>query len=80
MPPLLDRIWVDLASYPIDTFETELEEAIEQKGYPVVLIADLDQDGEFRSMEKLEIIKDLLREGEYTEYYKNEWFCVYKPE
>ena len=79
MPPLLSRIWVDLAGYPIDTFETELEEAIEQKGYPVVLIADLDQDGEFRSMEKLEIIKDLLREGEYTEYYKNEWYCVYKP-
>lgn len=79
MPPFLGRVWVDLESYPVATFEMELESAIEKKGYPIVLIADLNQNGQYMSMEKLDVVRRMLREGNYIKYYENEWYCIYRP-
>ncbi len=79
MPPFLGRVWIDLDNYSVHTFKAELENAIEEKGYPVVLIADLEQNGQYMSMEKLDIIHNMLREGNYVKYYENEWYCIYEP-
>ena len=80
MPPILGRVWVDLEGYSVYTFEEELESAVEKKGYPVILIADLEQDGQYTSKEKLDVINKMLQEGDYTKYYENEWYYVYVPE
>ena len=77
--PFLKKIWVDLESYSEKTFEIDLLKAIQEKGYPIILIADLDLDGKYRSESKLENLQIILNEGNYEEYYKNDYFILYVP-
>lgn len=79
MKPFFGRIWSDLDSYPIERFDAELKDEIKKSGYPVIVLADLKQDGLYRDMDKLEMIKETIRRGEYIEYYSNEWYQIYVP-
>ncbi len=77
MEPFLERVWIDLDGYSVESLRKDLGTSIEEKGYPVILIADMNQDGQYRSEEKLEIIKDVIKSGQYKKYYENEWYCIY---
>lgn len=75
--PFVNKSWIDLQSYPVEQLKKEMKTGIQEKGYPVILLADLDKDGQYRSEEKLKIIEEFLREGNYKKYYENEWYRVY---
>lgn len=77
--PFLENIWNDLASYPVDKFEKDLKNGIQEKGYPIILLADVDKDGVYRSEEKLDLIEQVLKEGTYNCSYENEWYKIYVP-
>ena len=77
--PFLENIWNDLASYPVDKFETDLENGIQEKGYPIILLADVDKNGVYRNEEKLALIEQVLEEGTYKCSYENEWYKIYIP-
>lgn len=79
MKPFFGKVWPDLESYPMKTFEMELKEGIKKRGYPVIVLADLEQDGLYRDMDKLKMIEKTLKRGEYIEYYSNEWYQIYIP-
>lgn len=79
MEPFFGKIWSDLASYPIEQFEDEMEQGIEKDGYPVILLADIKKNGQYRDMKKLELIEKVIKERTYTVYYENEWYKVYIP-
>lgn len=79
LPPCVGHVWIDLESYPLETFKKDLEEGIERKGYPVILIMNMDQTKLYSNTNKLEIIEKVLQEGDYQICYENDWYCVYKP-
>lgn len=76
-PFLKKKVWIDLENYSIERFQNELDEAVEEHGYPVILIADLDQDGVYRSEEKLEMLILFMEEAGYEIYYENQWYHIY---
>lgn len=80
MKPIINRIWIDLQSYSVEQFEKDISEGIKEKGYPVIVLADIDKDGVYSSEEKLEIIEKVMKEGHYQEYYINEYYRIYKTE
>lgn len=75
-PIISDKVWVDLDSYSVQRFETDLTEAVEENGYPIVLLAKQDV---YRSEEKLSRIYELLDNGEYDKICENIWYCIYIP-
>lgn len=80
MKPLPNRVWIDLQSYPSEQFKKDIYDGIKEKNYPVIILADLDQDGVYRSEEKLEIIEAVMKEGHYQEYYVNDYYKIFTPE
>ena len=80
MKPIPNRVWIDLQSYPSEQFEKDVYDGVKEKGYPVIILADLDQDGVYRSEEKLEIIETVMKEGHYQEYYVNDYYKIFTPE
>lgn len=79
MTPFFERIWSDLESYSLEDFDKDLQAGIEERGYPVILLADVEKDGLYRSAEKLQLIQDVMEEGNYEVYYENEWYQIYIP-
>lgn len=77
MKPFLNNVWIDLESYSATQFRKDLAEGLEEKGYPIILLADIEKDGLYRSEEKLEMIENILKDGNYKIYYQNEWYKIY---
>lgn len=80
MKPFFEKIWADLESYSQEDFKRDIEMGVMEDGYPVILLADVDQNEQYRDMEKLEMIKKTLDKGKYKVYYENEWYHIYIPE
>lgn len=77
--PYVNSCWIDLNSYPLERFIYEMSESEKTKSNPVVLLADLEQNGVYRSQEKLEIIMNFMAEKGYYLYYENEWYQIFVP-
>lgn len=78
--PFLDRVWVDLESYPDEQFNADVKKKLEEKGEPVIILADLDKNGIYRSQEKYETVTALIAGNGYSQYYANGWYQIYIPE
>lgn len=80
MKPFLNRIWLDLESYPEEQFEVDLKRELEEKGEPVILLADVDKNGTYRSQEKYNTTMELIEQKNYSLYYGNDWYRIFVPD
>ncbi|MCB6203662.1 glycosyltransferase family 39 protein [Extibacter muris] len=79
MQPFISRIWVDLEGYSIESMKKDLRSGIKKRGYPVIVLADLDKNGVYRDASKLNLIESVILEGEYRLLYTNDYYKVYIP-
>lgn len=80
MKPYLDKVWVDLESYPEEQFNIDLKKSLKEKGEPVILLADIDKNGVYRSQEKYDKIIELIEQRNYKLHYDNGWYRIFVPD
>lgn len=78
MVPFFTSTWPDLIG--LEIFQTQMEMKLEQDMYPVIVLADVYQTGEYRSPEKVEMVLDVIERSEkYKTAYENEYYRIYVP-
>lgn len=80
MVPFFTSLWPDLTSFSLGRFQKQLEEKLEQNIYPVIVLADVYQTGEYRSKEKIEMVMGLISKSEkYKMIYEDKYYRMYIP-
>lgn len=80
MVPFFSSTWPDLTSFTIENFQKQLETKLEQHIYPVVVLADVYQKGEYRSKEKIEMVRDYISKSKkYEMTYEDGYYSIYVP-
>lgn len=78
--PFFTSTWPDLVSFNIESFQRQMEIKLEQDMYPVIVLADVYQTGEYRSPEKIEMVLDVIEKSEkYEIAHEDEYYCIYVP-
>ena len=76
----IGHIWPSLDSYPYDELETDMAA---MENYPIIIYEAMYYEDLFAAApewdKKAELITELLREGSYSEVFRNEYYAVCVP-
>ena len=80
MIPFFSSPWPDLTSFEIKNFEKEMEEKLEQHIYPVIVLADVYQTGNYRASDKVKmVLSTLAKTKKYKIVHEDKYYCIYAP-
>lgn len=80
MKPFFDSSWPDLEYLTMDRFNSQLKEGLESGDYPVIILADMEQDmSGFWNLDKYETAKALGESELYRVLYSDNWYTIYVP-
>lgn len=76
--PFFSNPWPDLQSFSPEKFRSELDAGIESDNYPVVLLANFDQDDyEMMDMGKKDYLLSVMEEEQYEKVFSGDYFEIY---
>lgn len=76
--PFFTSTWPDLMG--LESLQGQMEMKLEQDIYPVIVLADVYQTGEYRMPQKMEMVLDVIaRTEKYKIAYEDEYYRIYVP-
>ncbi len=80
MIPFFSSSWPDLESFEIKNFQKEMKEKLEQHIYPVIVLADVYQTGNYRAPHKVEMVLDVVEKTKkYEIVHEDKYYRIYVP-
>ena len=80
MEPFYDSSWPDLEYLPMETFDEQLDAAIEKGDLPVLLLGTAEESGMNWSPGKFARIRELGESSLYRVLYRDALYTIYVPE